>query len=161
MMMLTPHLAIASSLKIIELDPSLQEYLQKNFPDYTLPTTADKIPGDDWSELFPAEKPPPVFAEGDFNGDGKKDTALYLKGKLDAIAVVFHAGEKGEWRHDLLDRVEISRMNSYGISLINHREKRIPWPQGIKEGIVFSTFETGMRVYYWNTTGYKSFVVGD
>lgn len=167
--LLTSHLAVASSTKIIKdngkeltlLDPSLQNYIRQNFPNYSPPTMADKIPGYDWSELFPPDQFPPVFAEGDFNGDGKEDAALYLKGKQDALAVAFHAGEKGEWKHYLLDRVPLSRMNSYGMDKIDRREKRIPWPQGIKQGIVFSTFETGMQVFYWNKTGYDSFVVGD
>lgn len=148
--------------EILVLGKSLELYLKKNLPGYSVPTVADKK--NDWKTFTTPAQLPPVHVIGDFNGDKMPDIALLLKKHDDTGAfVITHQVGPGEFQHIVL-AAEIENLSTMGISGLKAGESF----EGItgktsqrekmtlkNDAVSFFAFESAGSVFYWDGRKYK------
>lgn len=160
---------------LVKLAPALVAHIRREFPAYHLPTQADMT--DEWL----AHGVEPFMTTGDFDGNGRGDTALILLGGVHWKLVAFHQDARGSYRSFLLATVRYPPADdaeggrwTLGTMQKGEERNQESWDENSGNGEVTIVgkykfpvdavdllhFDAGEILYHWNGTRYEEIDFG-
>jgi hypothetical protein len=154
----------------VRMEPALARAVEQCCGEYRLPTAAEEDPQlrAICHEHHP-ESRVTYAVLGDFNGDGRIDAALRLRGRRSrhsGLLAAFHATRSGSYQAYVLDRGReaagalcLTRRRPGAITYVRYRGDEILAAPGRmrlrSDGIELTNPEAGSRLYYWDGARYR------